>query len=251
MRKFGLWFLVSTALLAAGCFGRRTAKGPGDRDYGVEVRWHGHSCFSFRDSTGRLFLIDPFDETVGYPLAWVDPDAVLVTHGHFDHDHLRRTVKYELVESTGVHVADGVEVTGIPGYHDDRQGAVHGATRFFVWEMGGIRFAHLGDVGQKTLTPEQIVALEDPDVLFVPVGGRTTVDGEAAAEIARGLKAPVVVPMHYGNERVRFFEFEPVDPFIERFDAVRRLSDSSFHVRRADLPDTQTVFVPALPSGKK
>ncbi|MBI4396994.1 MAG: MBL fold metallo-hydrolase [Elusimicrobia bacterium] len=243
-------FLLMAAglfLAAGGCFRRATVRGPGDPDWGVRITWHGHSCFSFEDSVGRLFQIDPFDESIGYKLAWVEPDVVLITHDHFDHSYLRHAAGFELVTSTGVHVVSGIEVTGLPGYHDAEEGKKHGLSRAYVWEMGGLRLAHLGDIGQNVLTPEQREGLQNIDILFIPVGGKTTVDAPAAARLIDEIHPRVVVPMHYGNEQVRFFEFEPVENFLDLYEEVLPLPETSFQMRRANLPEKLTIYIPSLP----
>lgn len=244
-------FLSALALALSGCPKRPFVRGPGAADWGVRVTWYGHSCFSFEDSVGRIFLIDPFDETVGYDLPWVDPDVVLVTHDHFDHNNLRRAVSYQLLTGTGVHTMDGVEVTGVAGDHDSEGGRRHGPTNLYVWTMGGLKFAHAGDIGQSALSSAQREALQGVDVLFLPVGGKTTIDGAAAAALALELKPRVVVPMHYGNENVRFYEFDPVDGFLSRFEEVVELPDPDFQLRREDLPAQLTVYVPDVPDRKK
>jgi L-ascorbate metabolism protein UlaG (beta-lactamase superfamily) len=61
---------------------------------------------------------------------------------------------------------------------------------------GGVRIAHLGDLGQSALRPEQVEALGRPDVVFVPVGGGPTMDGGQAREAVAQLGARIVVPMH-------------------------------------------------------
>lgn len=299
-RHYKFWAAACGALIfLSGCFHRVEIKGPGDEAWGVRVKWYGHSCFSVEDSAGRIFLIDPFDETVGYPLPRLQPDALLVTHAHFDHDYFAfrhfgeervfpsgekdgrpgdseeppsrsgrgprgadprleaaRRARMSLVEegvllSSGVNTMSGIEVTGIPGFHDDQQGRRNGGTYFYVWNMGGLRLAHLGDVGQRELTPEQLRSLGKVDVLFVPVGGETTVDAAAAASIVRAVNPRIAVPMHYGNEMVRFFEFDPLDKFTAFFSRVEKLKEDSFRVDRETLPAELTVYVPVLPESKK
>jgi L-ascorbate metabolism protein UlaG (beta-lactamase superfamily) len=249
--RMSLILSFSLALIPLGCAKRGLVRGPGDAGWGVRVTWHGHSCFSFQDSVGRVFVVDPFDETVGYDLPWVDPDVVLVTHDHFDHNNLRRAVKFELLKGTGVHTLDGVEVTGVPAFHDDEEGRRHGTTNLYVWTMGGLKLAHAGDIGQAAFTPAQREALQGVDVLFLPVGGKTTVDAAGAAALAREAKPRVVVPMHYGNERVRFYEFDPVERFTALFEGAIELPDSDFQLRREDLPAEPTVYVPDVPDRKK
>jgi L-ascorbate metabolism protein UlaG (beta-lactamase superfamily) len=239
---------LAAALLAAGCWvSRESVKAPGDPDVGVQVTWHGHACFTIEDSVGRRFFIDPFDETVGYKVVWNDPDAVLISDDHFDHDALKRTGRYDLVDSTGVHTVAGVEVAGVLADHDDEGGRKHGFTRIYVWEMGGLRFAHLGGIGQSSLRPEQLAALRKVDVLFVPAGGHVTVDGEKAAALVHQINPRIAVPMHYGTEMVRYFQFDSVDPFLDAFDEVLELPDNRFQVRRDSLPEQTTVYLPAVP----
>lgn len=270
--------LVLAAL--AGCAPRVFVKPPGDPAAGVEVRWWGHSCFTFTDSAGRTFLVDPFDDSVDYPAPRVRPDALLVTHPHFDHAGfpgaateplLKPPVResdadasaenrggvprrpgpprwpYAIVRSTGVHTAAGVEVVGVLADHDDQGGRRHGVTAMYVWDMGGVRFAHLGDIGQKALRPEQRAALAGVDVLFVPVGGQTTLDAAGARALIEDIRPRVAVPMHYGTARVRFYEFEPIAAFLKEFPRVRLLDADTVRFRRADLPSETTVFVPAPP----
>jgi L-ascorbate metabolism protein UlaG (beta-lactamase superfamily) len=235
------------AFLAVSCVPRRLAKGPGDPEVGVQVTWHGHSAFTVEDSVGRQFLVDPFDETVGYKVTWNHPDAVLVTDDHFDHNAVPRSGGYELVNSTGVHTVAGIEVSGYAADHDGQGGRLHGTTRLYVWEMGGVKFAHLGGLGQTALRPEQEAALKGVDVLFVPVGGHVTLDGPMAAALVKALHPRVAVPMNYGTEKVRFFEFDDVDPFTDLFSSVVELPDAKFQVRRAALPEEMTIYLPAMP----
>ncbi len=238
-------------LLLAGmgaCAPRPLVKGPGDPDAGVTIAWLGHSCFSIQDSARRVFLIDPFDDTIGYDFRWTKADAVLITHEHFDHDNLRHVVTQTVLRSTGVNTVAGIEVTGILADHDDEGGRKNGTTRMYALTLGGLRLAHLGDIGQRALRPDQREALRGVDVLFIPVGGKTTVDAAGARALVEDIRPRVVVPMHYGNARVRFFGFEPLGGFLKLFKNILQLSDAKFHVARAGLPVETTVYAPALPS---
>lgn len=276
----GAWIGV-VGLALTGCFSRPLIRPPGDPEVGVNVRWWGHSCFSFRDSADRVLLIDPFDDTVGYPTPKVKPDAVLITHEHFDHDAVPRmplplgsasparpgsddkgtegdrrsppgrseaaVAPFSIVRSTGIQTAAGIEMIGILADHDDEGGRRNGTTRIYVWEMGGLRWAHLGDIGQQALRADQKAELGVVDVLFVPVGGRTTVNAAEAAELVKEIQPKVVIPMHFGTPRTRFFEFDPLGPFQALFERVKLLPLGGFQLRHADLPAETTLYIPAPP----
>jgi L-ascorbate metabolism protein UlaG (beta-lactamase superfamily) len=259
----GAWVLGMVLSLTA-CFPRPLVRPPGDPDVGVTVRWWGHSCFSFRDSADRVLLMDPFDDTVGYASPKVKPDAVLITHAHFDHDAVPRipapsssarsaerpepsAMLFPVVQSTGIQTAAGIEITGILADHDDEGGRRNGTTRIYVWEMGGLRWAHMGDIGQRALRPDQKAELGAVDVLFVPVGGRTTVNAAEAAELVKEIQPKIVIPMHFGTPRTRFFEFDPLGPFQALFERVKLLPLGGFQLRHADLPAETTLYIPAPP----
>ena len=63
--------------------------------------------------------------------------------------------------------------------------------------MGGIRFAHLADLG-RPLSQDQIAALGEVEVLMIPVGGYFTIDAAEAIQVINQLPSVrVVLPMHY------------------------------------------------------
>jgi L-ascorbate metabolism protein UlaG (beta-lactamase superfamily) len=83
--------------------------------------------------------------------------------------------------------------------------------------VGGVRFCHLGDLGQAALRPKQVEAIGSVDVLFLPVGGGPTIGGESAADVVRALQPRLVVPMHFRTEAVNFLD--PPDAFLEALGA--------------------------------
>ena len=90
------------------------------------------------------------------------------------------------------------------------------------------------------LRPEQAVALGPIDLLFVPVGGGPTVGAEGAATMVERLDPRWVVPMHYRTPAVDFLD--PVDPFLERFEAVTRCQGAEVEVPGA--PTGVLVLIP-------
>ncbi|MER3461102.1 MAG: hypothetical protein C4303_08465 [candidate division GAL15 bacterium] len=55
----------------------------------MKITYFGHACFLLESREGKRILIDPFNEQVGYPVPRVAADLVLVSHEHFDHNHVQ------------------------------------------------------------------------------------------------------------------------------------------------------------------
>jgi L-ascorbate metabolism protein UlaG (beta-lactamase superfamily) len=220
----------------------------------MQVEWYGQSSFRLSEGEDTIF-IDPFEDMSAavarglrwdYPaIAGVDAQLLLVTHEHGDHNGVGAIGGDPVVlrSTAGTHESPFGEVLGIASEHDDVAGTQRGPNTLFVFSFGGRRVAHLGDLGQAALRPEQLAALGTVDLLFVPIGGGPTIDAEQATEIAAQLGAQVIVPMHYRTERIDFLE--PVDDFAARAARVERTAPA-FDVD-ALAGDGPVVVVPAAP----
>ncbi len=245
MKKRFIFALL--ALVVAGCIPLTLPLEDGNPKWGVDITWHGHSCFTLRDSLGRTIVIDPFDETVGYGQLSLRADAVLVSHHHFDHDNLRavraRLRSLDYMESTGtLSVAVGINVTGIASSHDNEGGGVHGPNVIYKFTLGGLNIVHLGDLGQDVLTSAQLKQIGPVDVLFVPVGGVTSLDANQAKNVVEQLRPRAVFPMHYGD--IRFYRLAPVAAFMSLFDEADRrvLEEPTVRLRQSELLQKPVVY---------
>jgi L-ascorbate metabolism protein UlaG (beta-lactamase superfamily) len=240
-------------VVLVGCLNRRIVSSAGhETDWGVEVTWHGHSCFTFRDANGKVVVVDPFDESVGYKMLKLYADVLLITHNHFDHNNTQAVLSLsrsplKIIDSTGTVKAAGFDFQALQADHDDQGGLINGRTLIFVWKMGGLKMADLGDLGQKALTPGQKEALQNVDILFVPVGGVVTLDGPRAYEIVRDIAPRAVFPMHYGRPEAHFYPLNPVEPFLNLFpaDQVRRFDGATIRLTKKDLTDKTVIYVPS------
>ena len=183
----------------------------------MQVRWCGQSAFALAGGTKSVF-IDPFGDmesarargmTWSYPaIADATADLLLVTHEHGDHNAVQVVggVKQTVRSSAGTFDTPIGRVVGIASEHDPVAGTQRGANVIYVFETDGIRVCHMGDFGQSQLRAEQVEAIGEIDLLFVPVGGMATIDGRAAAELVEKLDPSWVVPMHYRTPAISFLE---------------------------------------------
>lgn len=176
----------------------------------IVIRWLGQACFLLSLPHAKV-LIDPPHPQVGYAIAAhsIPADSVFVSHEHFDHNFVEAAVKPSLVvnplpgpdplEVDGKAAGEEFDYKRIFAYHDNVHGAQRGPDTITVIHADGLSIVHLGDLGELTLTPEQVRAIGRVDILMIPVGGLFTIDGDQAAAIAAQLHPRVIIPMHYGT----------------------------------------------------
>ncbi|MBV9464979.1 MAG: MBL fold metallo-hydrolase, partial [Solirubrobacterales bacterium] len=132
----------------------------------MRVRWFGQSAF--RLIAGDItVVIDPFGDTSGLasrgirfeypPLDGVEADLLLITHEHGDHNG-REVIGGDpvVVRSTAGRFESPIgEVLAVASEHDAAAGTERGPNTIFVFELDGLRIAHFGDFGQRSLRDEQ------------------------------------------------------------------------------------------------
>ncbi|WP_404365111.1 metal-dependent hydrolase [Corallococcus coralloides] len=198
----------------------------------TEVTWWGHAAFVVKTPGGATLAIDPWLTNPKAPqgATWPEAvDAILVTHGHFDHVGETKALaqktgakvygSFELVNLLGLPEAQAVganaggtftvkdatihlvEAVHSSSYQADPKAASQyaGAPLGFVIEIAnGPTLYHAGDTGafqSMALIAEQF----KPGVALLPIGGHFTMDPAQAAVAAKLLKVKTVVPMHYGT----------------------------------------------------
>src|SRR3954470_20148765 len=178
----------------------------------MDLEWYGQSAFRLSDGERTVF-IDPFDDMsamAGRGMRWdyppiegVTADVLLVTHEHLDHNGVGAIDgDPPVLRRAGTHESPVGTVVGIASEHDDAAGTQRGPNTLFVLELGGMRIAHLGDLGQAALRDAQLAALGTVDLLMAPVGGDPTIGADGAMAIVAAVGARLVVPMHYRTEHI-------------------------------------------------
>jgi L-ascorbate metabolism protein UlaG (beta-lactamase superfamily) len=224
----------------------------------VRIRWFGQSAFAL-DGPPRVF-IDPFGPLPGLaergvrfdypPIAGVEADLLLITHDHRDHDNAEAVggTPHVLRSRAGTFPDTPVGVvTAVASEHDTEGGTRRGHNVMYAFVIGGLRVAHLGDLGQAAIRDEQVRALGAVDVLFVPAGGGPTIGGTAAASVVRALRPRLVVPMHHGTPLADFLD--PPDTFLAALGARTVSVDASDADVEAHLgtPDDPVVLLLRAP----
>ncbi len=205
----------------------------------MKIKWIGHSCFRL-EQDGYVIVTDPYEDGSVPGLAPVreTADLVLCSHDHYDHNARNLITIREQAGGS----ASPFKVTKIDTWHDEVKGAKRGPNAIFLMEAGGLRIAHMGDLGCE-LTPGQKQELKGLDIMLVPVGGFFTIDGAQAAALAGEIGPKHIIPMHYRDDAIGFgFDvIAQVDAFAEAEKSVVRTGTSQ--IDTDSLPAEQVIIL--------
>jgi len=142
----------------------------------AKIYWAGQSCFQISVSNSR----DHSADILINPLKEEKADILLLTKD----DNKVRTTKGEsfIVDGPGEYEVKGVFIQGIASSKNI----------IYVLEAEEMKFCHLGDLGQKQLTDEQLEKIGQIDVLMIFAG-------EDAQKIIGQVEPKIVIPMDYEN----------------------------------------------------
>jgi L-ascorbate metabolism protein UlaG (beta-lactamase superfamily) len=203
-----------------------------EKRFGGRVTWLGHAAFLIESPKGARIAVDPFvANNPKFPknFDYGKVDVIAATHGHFDHfgDDAIALAKttgatvigvYELAlfaASRGIEKTSGMNKGGAQSLSgvefrmvraDHSSGASAGSSVVYAGEPcgyvmtfeDGFRIYHAGDTNvfmDMTLIGE----LYSPDLALLPIGDFYTMGPREAAKACELLKAPRVIPMHFGT----------------------------------------------------
>ena len=198
----------------------------------MKIEYLGHSAFNIITEEGMKLLIDPFisgNPACTSPVETLNPDVILVTHGHMDHfgdtleianncgatviatHEIANFVQKQGLNAIGMNIGGSVELnnlitvtmvnanhsSGLDFLENMEEGGV--ATGFIITLESGKKIYHAGDTG---LFGDMKMVMGDiykPDISLLPIGDKFTMGIEDAAVAAGWLQSRIVIPMHYNT----------------------------------------------------
>ena len=71
--------------------------------------------------------------------------------------------------------------------------------------VDNINIAFLGALSDFPLPNDVVESINEPDILFIPIGGNGLVDTKQAAKIASSLEPKLIIPMDYDDSSLKSF----------------------------------------------
>lgn len=205
------------------------------------IRWFGHSSFAIRSGTGTRVVADPnFDVTPG-----IEAHAVTVSNDHYTHNNVEAVRGNPLVlrgitldqrwQPVRRKVKD-IVVVNLPSARNYDFTRI--ANSIFVFEMGSLCLAHLGNIGH-LLTEKQQKLLRRVDVMMIPIDARNNLGFSDLVKVIEQVKPPIVLPMHYDDPH----QAEYFASFLDNRYPVRPQADSRLVLTRRMLPKSTEFFI--------
>lgn len=208
----------------------------------MDITWLGHSCFRIKGKEVTV-VTDPCGPDTGYSFSKIKADIVTVSHSHPGHSYLEAIEgDFKAIKSPGEYELKNVFITGIGTFHDENEGSEKGKNTIYAIEVEGVTFCHLGDIGHLPATKIE-EELGEIGVLFIPVGGVSTIDGAKAATFVRSLSPKIVIPMHYKTPKTTR-DLETTEKFLKNLGSKEIEPQSKLTVNKTNLPlSTQIVLL--------
>lgn len=137
-----------------------------------------------------------------------------------------------VIDASGEYEVGGIFVYGVDSNKDK--------TVLFVVDMDDVKLGFLSGLTQETLSIDQLEFLEGVDVLFVPIGGKDTLNPNQAIKIINQIDPRIVIPIDYktiGSKTNR----DGVENFLKAFGVEKKFEKiDKLKITKKDLPQDDT-----------
>lgn len=168
------------------------------------ITHHGGQCFKV--TFGDLTLVfDPISKGGTLPGVRFGADLALVSRNHPDMNGVEEVTYGNkepfAITGPGEYEQSGVTVQGFltKSEYGLGKGMTEAVNTVYAVTLEGMTLVHLGALADPVLSHEAREAIDEIDVLFVPVGGDGVLSPAEAAKLAVSLEPHIIIPMHWSG----------------------------------------------------
>lgn len=197
-----------------------------------------YNSYLITSSKGETVVVDP-TKMPKKELIDFNPAAIVCTHSHPDHTDQIYTNSYQckkiLYTKDDIKTRD-FHIYTISSSHSGDTISDSGQNVIVVFEVDGLRIAHMGDIGQTKLTDEQIKALGKIDIAFMQFENSysdMTLSNEKGFHLIEQLNPTIVIPTHFTDATLPVIE--------EKYGDITDF-ENSLEIIKGDLPEKSLTF---------
>jgi L-ascorbate metabolism protein UlaG (beta-lactamase superfamily) len=128
-------------------------------------------------------------------------DIVLSTTHHVDFNGVDQVSHGDknpfVISGPGEYEVKEVFIKGLPS--ESKYGDKDLINTIYTVSLENMNICFLGAINTPELKNETIEALDEIDILFVPIGGEGVLEPAKAYKLAVSLEPKIIIPMHYGD----------------------------------------------------
>ncbi len=166
------------------------------------ITHHGGQCFKI--TQGDLTIVfDPISKAGTLPAVRFGADIALVTRRHADMDGTDEVSfggkEPFVINGPGEYEHSGVRIQGFltKSQYGVSKGQTDAVNTVYAITVDGMTLVHLGALSDTMLSHDAREAIDDIDILFLPIGGDGVLNAAEASKLAVTLEPKIVIPMHY------------------------------------------------------
>jgi len=134
-------------------------------------------------------------------------DIALVTTNHPDYNGVEQLSHGErapfIISGPGDYEVKEIFIKGVAS--ESNIAGKKYINTIYLFSVDGLNIAFLGALSDGELSKESREAINDPDILFVPVGGHGLLDTKMSAKLASTLEPKLIIPMDYDDASLKSF----------------------------------------------
>lgn len=106
-----------------------------------------------------------------------------------------------IIDGPGEYEIGGIMVRGYGAKGMDEKGTLNKINTIYTFDFDGMNIWYMGALADNEISVEARQAIGDVDVLFIPIGGKTVLEAQAAHKLAVSFAPKIIIPLDYGSDQ--------------------------------------------------
>ncbi len=212
------------------------------------ITHHGGQCFKV--TLGDLTLVfDPISKGGTLPAVRFGADIALSSRNHPDMNGIDEVSfggkEPFSIQGPGEYEHSGVTIQGFltKSQYGLPKGQLDTVNTVYAVTLEGMTLVHLGALSDTVLSHEAREAIDEIDVLFVPVGGDGVLSPAEATKLAVSLEPRIIIPMHWSG----MGEPQSLETFLKEEGSKNTEKVEKLTLKKKDAAEKQGAIIVVTP----